>query len=167
MNQTFRALVLALASVLLFASSGTAQISADPDPKKANMAEVVEAAMQPLEADAEVNYKASSLATAEVLLATTVPNGTPTQQTRRYSQEIVVENLHASISVCVYSVVAGAACTTDADASCRGGADPKLIVAPSKSRKFRFAGTRQPCAITSAVAGEWQAERVIALVGAR
>ncbi len=152
-----------LLSVLCLAAVFALPSDAQPNTQKASMSEIIEASMQPLESDAVVVYKASSLATMEALTAT-VPVG---QRSVRYSQEIVVENFHTAISVCVYTVAAGTACTTDADASCRSGADPKMIVAPSKSRKFRFAGTRDPCAITSAIAGEWQSERAISLVGAR
>ncbi len=154
-------LLLALGALgLFFAFSSSA---ADPDPQKASFSEVGESAMQPLESDPIVLYKASSLATMEPLAASV----TSLKRTIRYSQEVVVENLHASISVCVYSVAAGAACTTDTDATCLAAGDPKPVVAPGKSRKFRFAGTRDLCAITSAIAGKWQSEVSTNLVGAR
>lgn len=156
-----QALTLAAAFLLLVPFPARAQPG--PTGLKASMSEVYEAANQPLEADPVVSYTATSLATIETPFSAL----SSAQQTIRYSQEIVVENLHATISVCVFSVAAGAVCTSDADASCLGGADPKPVIAPGKSRKFRYAGTRVPCTITSAVAGEFQVERIVRQVGAR
>lgn len=148
--------IVMLSVVSLFAIAAFAQ-------SKASMSEVVEAAMQPLETTPSVKYIASSGTSSELLVATVPSN----QRTRRFSQEIAVENLGTSGSVCVYTVSAGAACSTDADASCRGGSDPKPVIPPGKSKKFRFAGLVDVCAITSAAAVEWQAERIINEVGAR
>ena len=122
-----------------------------------------------LEEDPEVKYVASSAGTTpEDLLTSGAPPASPTnKRTVRYSQEIVVENLHTTVTVCVFSVAAASACTSDADASCVGGADPKPVVPPGKSRKFRYSGTRNVCAVTSASTGKWQAERLIKKVGDR
>ena len=131
---------------------------------KPSMGEIVEAAMQGLAADATVKYVASSAGIdQEDLINTDLATD---ERTVRYVQNIVVENLHATISVCLCSTTWATTCASLA-CSCRGGGSPSMIVAPGKSRAFRFDGTRRVCAVTSASAGEWQAERSTVLVGAR
>jgi len=161
MRQSLSLLALSVFSLTLLVS-GDAQ--SDPTPQKASMGEIVEAAMQPLEADPTIKYVASSAGTdQEDLIGSDLATA---EKTIRYSQEITVINLSTTVSVCTCSTTWALTCSA-LSCSCRGGAAPSSIIPPGQAKVLRYAGTRRPCAVTSAIAGEWQAERSTILVGAR
>lgn len=154
-------LAAALCVGMFFAGAG----DAGPTTDKANMAEVVESAMQPLETDPDHKYVASAA------------NGNPVEafdsldlaaglQSRRYSQEIVIDNLSATAAVCWCPTTWATACSATS-CTCRGGANPKSIVPAGKSKKIRLAGLLRPCIIAQAAGAEWETERTTNLVGAR
>lgn len=152
----------AAAAGLLLAGPSVAQAT-----YKLSMAEVFEAAAQPLETDPEVKYVSSAADTTPVAAVTADPMVPAAQRSVRYAQDIIVENIGSSGEVCFYTVTNAQSCTDDVDASCTGGSDPKSVVPAGKSKKFRVAGTRNPCVVASGAGVEYQVERVIREGGAR
>jgi hypothetical protein len=153
----------AVAGLVLFSAAPTEAQAA----YRLSMAEVFEAAAQPLETDPEIKYVSSSAGTTPVIAVTASPVVPVAQRSVRFAQDIVIENIGSSGEVCFYTVANTEACTSDADASCTGGSDPKAVVPAGKSKKFRIAGTRDPCVVTSGSGVEYQVERVIREGGAR
>lgn len=134
--------------------------------QKPSMGEVMEAAMQPLEADPEGRYVASSAGVTPLDVIASADLATD-QQTVRYTQEITLENLGSAGSVCLCSTTWALTCAA-ATCSCRTSATSKpIIAAPGKSVKARYAGTRRVCAGASAAAVEYQVGRTIKKVGDR
>ncbi len=162
-RNAFTAIAAALAVALVL----VLPVVAYPADEKPNAGEITEAVMQGLGTDPVVKYVASSAGTAVEDLIATASDLTALQQAdEKIVQNVVVENFSTTISVCVCSTTWAAACSAAA-CSCRGGAAPKMAVAPGKSRAFRYDNTRRLCAVTSAIAGEWQAERSVVTAGAR
>ena len=159
-----RPFLAALAALVVFAAlRGDAQTVNE---QKASMGEVVEAAMQPLEADPEVRYTASAANTTPIdVIASDPLTADATRQTRRYSQEIVIENFSASASVCACSTTHATLCSAATSCACKSTAPN--IVPPGKSKRLRYAGTRKVCTVATASGAEYQAERTIPRVGAR
>lgn len=134
--------------------------------QKASMGEVVEAAMQPLEADPEVRYTASAANATPIDIISSDPlTADATRQTVRYTQEITIENMSATASVCVCSTTHAGTCAAASPCTCESNAPG--IVPAGKSKKFRYAGTRKVCTAASAAGAKYQADRLVKKVGER
>ncbi len=162
---TRNALLAAAAALALFFSlPADAVVTMGITSQKPNMGELVESAMQGLDADPVVKYTSSSAGLTPIDGRTADLDDD--DQDVRHMQNIVIENFSSSVSVCICSVSWATACSA-ATCSCRGGANPKSVVAPGKSKAVKLPGTRKPCTVTSAALGEYQVEISDVEVGAR
>ncbi len=164
--------LIALAVVLSIPASADVPVTMGVQTQKASAFEVFEAANQPLEADPEKRYVSSAAGTTPIDIIASDPLSAetaasdPFRQTVRYSQEVTIENMSATQSVCMCSTTHALTCAA-LTCACRTGAGAPNLVPPGKSLKRRYAGTRKLCVAATAAAAEYQVERVISKVGAR